>query len=70
MREYKGVELCKSIWRNDVFLVMDPTLLLSKDNYIKILPPIKADSNYLFLYLLGNDMAMDVSAVYAWAERH
>lgn len=70
MREYKGVELCKSVGRNDAFLVMDPTLLLSKDNYIKILPPIKADSDYLFLYLLGNDMALDVSAVFAWAERH
>lgn len=70
MREYKGVELCKSVGRNDAFLVMDPTLLLSKNNYIKILPPIKADSDYLFLYLLGNDMALDVSAVFSWAEKH
>ena len=70
MREYKGVELCKSVGRNDAFLVMDPTLLLSKDNYIKILPPFKSDSDYLFLYLLGNDMALDVSAVYTWAERY
>ena len=70
MRESKGVELCKSVGRNDAFLVMDPTLLLTVDDYMKILTPPKANSDYLFLYLLGNDMAFDISAIYIWAKAH
>lgn len=69
MREQYGVELCQKAGRNDALLVADPTLLLSKDNYNQILVPSNIKDDYLFLYLLGNDMALDISSVYEWAKK-
>lgn len=70
MREQDGIDLCKSVGRNDAFLVMDPTLLLSSTDYSLVTVPTKVVSDYLFLYLLGNDMELDVSSIYDWADKH
>lgn len=57
-REDTGVELIKKHFdRNDVVHVLDPTLLLSKDHYIKIIesdniPKLKGD---LYLYILDKN---------------
>lgn len=70
MRERDGVDLCKSVGREDAFLVLDPTLLLSSGDYSSISVPVKQTTDYLFLYLLGNDMNFDISSVYDWADKH
>lgn len=70
MREHNGVELCKSVGRDDAFLVMDPTLLLSSMDYLSISVPVKQTTDYILLYLLGNDMDFDISSVYEWANKH
>ena len=70
MREQGGVNLCKSVGREDAFLVMDPTLLLSSMDYSSISIPVKQTTDYILLYLLGNDMDFDISSVYDWADKH
>lgn len=57
----EGVDLCKSLGREDAFGAIDPTLLLSKEDYSEISVVNSDNSEYLFLYLLGNEMDFDVS---------
>lgn len=68
IREKEGVELCRSLGREDSFLAIDPTLLLSKEDYSGISVANSDNSEYLFLYLLGNEMDFDVSNIYTWAK--
>lgn len=68
IREKDGVDLCKDLGREDSFLAIDPTLLLSKEDYSEISVAESDNSDYLFLYLLGNDMDFDLSKIYAWAK--
>lgn len=67
IREKDGVDLCKSLGREDAFLAIDPTLLLSKNDYSEIAVTNLDNSDYLFLYMLGNEMDFDISKVYSWA---
>lgn len=70
MREDDGVEICKSVGRNDVSLVPDPTLLLSLKDYTSISTVYDSEKDYLLLYLLGNKMDFNVAEVYTWAKNH
>ncbi|WP_320995988.1 polysaccharide pyruvyl transferase family protein [Bacteroides sp.] len=54
MREKSGVDVCQSLGLKDTVKVIDPTLLLTKYDYDKILTPQKKDKPYAFIYLLGN----------------
>lgn len=53
VREASGIEICKSAGRNDAVHVPDPTLLLSREDYLKIEEPIDTPKDYIFAYLLG-----------------
>ena len=70
IREKEGVNLCKSLGCKDAFLTIDPTMLISKEEYSKIAVNSQLESDYLFLYLLGNEMDFDISKVYNWARTH
>ncbi|WP_321369262.1 polysaccharide pyruvyl transferase family protein [uncultured Draconibacterium sp.] len=53
VREDSGIELCKTYFNIDADLVADPTMLLSKSDYIKIANTYKKDINgELFVYIL------------------
>lgn len=56
-REIDGVDLCKkNLNRNDVVSVLDPTLLLNKEDYLKLCEDIpNCDANLLFAYILDVD---------------
>lgn len=70
MREESGVQTCRDIGRSDAIKVCDPTLLLSKEDYYRLLPP-KSNSGkpYILLYLLGAPTNINVKDVYKMAEQ-
>ena len=54
VRENSGVEIIKSMGRNDALLVPDPTLLLNITEYKKLLPKNLDRKEITFVYLLHN----------------
>lgn len=72
VREKSGVDICKLLGREDVQLVLDPTFLLSKDDYRLLYKSTqtKPVNDYIFLYLLGNKIDFDVKDVFEWAARY
>lgn len=51
---------------SDVCCVLDPTLLLSKEEWIRFSTPIKVYKPYVFAYFLGNDKNMrNIVSIYA-----
>lgn len=55
-REIKGTEIIKSLTGKDIPVVCDPTLLLSKEEWDKIIPEKNViEDKYIFCYFLGNN---------------
>lgn len=71
VREKDGVEICNSL-DTEALLVPDPTLLLERERYEKLFLKSKSrkDSPYILLYLLGNQIDIDVKAIYDFAENN
>lgn len=59
MREKSGVELCWNLFEINAQQVLDPTLLLTKEDYIKILSldKVKTSNGDLLVYLLDDNDA-------------
>lgn len=56
VREQSGKELIKKLTDRDVDVVLDPTLLLTKDEWAeRIAPEQVLDGEYIFCYFLGSD---------------
>lgn len=56
VREKSGLDLMKKLGRNDAIWVPDPTLLLSSDEYTKIIDrKMKQTPSYVFNYVLGSE---------------
>ena len=53
VREEAGAKIVKDLVKNDVPVVLDPTLLVEKKEWEKILKPIKSDEPYILCYFLG-----------------
>ena len=55
IREKEGLEMCKQLGRNDAQLVLDPTLLLQKEDYKELLDSATFDitENYILVYSLN-----------------
>lgn len=53
VREQSGIDICTQAGRNDAVCVVDPTMLLKADDYIKIANYLKHTEKYLFIYFLG-----------------
>jgi hypothetical protein len=65
VREQIGINICKKAGRDDAICVPDPTLLLTKSDYIQISKSIDIPTNgYIFLYLLGNYTSIDIKSIY------
>lgn len=52
VREASGVDLCKEYFKVNATLVLDPTLLLDKEYYIKICKDVPKKQKHIFVYSL------------------
>lgn len=69
VREQEGIDICRKLGVMDVLLVPDPTFLLNASQYKQISSPVNCKDDFIFLYLLGNDVDFDISDLYKWGER-
>lgn len=55
VREDEGVGMCSQLGRNDAQLVLDPTLLLQKDDYLELLSysTMRINEDYILVYSLN-----------------
>lgn len=67
VRENKAAEIVKDLTGRDVDVVLDPTLLLPKEQWVEIVskPNIEIDENYICTYFLGEIP----EAVYTFAKK-
>lgn len=68
-REQSAVNMCRKAGRDDAQLVLDPTFLISKDLYLKYASPTKKECEYIFVYLLGADISVEISAIFDFAKK-
>lgn len=67
-RENSGVELCRLLGRNDALLFPDPTLMHLSNFYDKIITSTPSKKQYIFVYLLGNEMDFDTEQIFDYAK--
>lgn len=61
VREKSGIELCRRYLKVTALFVLDPTLLLNKEDYISLLPNLEQEVNYrtIFTYILDKSEEKD-----------
>lgn len=71
VREKEGLEKCKSFGVKAT-MVPDPTLLLNKDDYNIIADKreVKTAKPYIFLYLLGKRISLEVAQIFEFAKEN
>ena len=52
VREYSGIRLCKDYLHTEAIQVLDPTLLLTQDDYLKLIKDIERKNKGVFCYIL------------------
>ena len=67
LREKDGVEVCREAGRKDAFLAPDPVFLLPAEEYRSIAKRGSADGEYVLVYLLGNEIDVDVREIFSFA---
>ena len=66
VREYNAVELLKDLTDKEIEVVLDPTLLLSAEDWGEVCEPPVIYDKYVFTYFLGqNNAAVDIAIEYA-----
>lgn len=68
-REQSAVDMCKKAGRVDAMLVLDPTFLISRETYMKYASSQCTKEDYVFVYLLGADIPVDVAQIYDFAKK-
>lgn len=66
IREEEGVNLCHRLGFTDAIRVVDPTLLLSVEDYKHIRVDVD-NSSYIFVYLLGNSTDCSIDDIQQYA---
>lgn len=57
VREHSGQKLIKDLTGRDVPVIVDPTLVITKEDWDKNIPNIRiVDEDYIFCYFLGNNL--------------
>lgn len=64
VRENTAVNIIKNAGFKDVKEVLDPTLILDKDNWEKMIEPIKENKKYIFIYQLHHNKFFNKYARY------
>lgn len=69
VREQNGKEFCSACGRRDSQIVLDPTFLIHSTQYDKFAHTqgLIIPKQYVFLYLLGGEIDLEVEKVYKWA---
>jgi len=52
VREYSGIRLCKDYLQTEAIQVLDPTLLLTQNDYLKLIENIEKKNKGIFCYIL------------------
>jgi len=68
VREDVGVEICQKAGISKVTRIMDPTLLLKSNDYLKYEEKVELPEKYILLYMIGNETNFNVKEVYDFAE--
>ena len=69
VREDSGVKLCKDYLNINAIHVLDPTMLLNKEDYLKICDPVPVDkTNFIAAYIL--DKTTHISNITTVAEKN
>lgn len=68
-REQSAVDMCRKAGRDDAKLVLDPTFLVSPETYLKYASSSQIKEDYVFVYLLGADISVDVAQIYDFAKK-
>ncbi|NTW32224.1 MAG: polysaccharide pyruvyl transferase family protein [Bacteroidetes bacterium] len=66
VRELSGIEVCKRLGDNRAMWVPDPTMLLTKEDWINIIKKrdnYKVNNSKIFIYVVGNDSTRDIEKV-------
>lgn len=70
VREQNGLSFCDRIGYKGAKQILDPTFLLSACDYNKFISTTYEQNQkpYLFLYLLGNEIALNIKEIFEFAE--
>ncbi len=68
VREQSGVNTCLRLGAKHAMKVVDPTLLLEARDYDMLRTNVSPKEKYIFVYLLGNPIAMKMKEVYQFAK--
>lgn len=68
-REQSGVDMCRRAGRNDAKCILDPTFLLSKNEYLKYSVSEANVEKYIFVYMLGADITVELAEIYDFAQK-
>lgn len=68
VREFNALEFCRQVNYEGAKLILDPTFLISTSVYDKFKSDIKIPNKpYLLLYLLGNEISIEVKQIFQFA---
>lgn len=70
VRELSGIGICEELGFNNVECVLDPTLLLTVNDYKILEDVVETGRDYILLYLLGNSIDYDLDEIYEYAKMH
>jgi len=68
VREKSGLDICVKSGISNAHLVPDPTLLLRKEDYLKIASNNKFERPYIFIYFLGTRTKINWPEIHAFAK--
>ena len=68
MREQSGVDTLYRMGINNAVKVIDPTLLLNAEDYLKIAKDKKVEKPYAFVYLLGSPISITMEEIANYVE--
>lgn len=68
VREPSGIDICKKLGYENAVYHIDPTLLLTKEQYQKLYTKEKNKKKYILLYLLNDKTEFDIQKFYKWAK--
>lgn len=69
VRELSGVSICNKAGRDDVECVVDPTMLLTAEDYLKIASKECPRKKYLFIYFLGTRTNINWKEIHRFAKK-
>lgn len=70
VRENNGLELMHRCGRDDAIKVLDPTFLLTSQEYERFAKPFSSEKPYILVYLLGGEISVPVSDIIKFCKQN